>query len=56
VWGGPRRRIRGVLAGWVLSSLGNVLLGFGRTLGWWLTGAFLYPFWLTLTNGLNQAI
>ena len=56
LWGGPRRRIRGVLAGWVLSSLGNVLLGFGRTLGWWLTGAFLYPFWLTLTNGLNQAI
>ena len=55
-WGGPRRRIRGVLVGWVLSSLGNVLLGFGRTLGWWLTGAFLYPFWLTLTNGLNQAI
>lgn len=55
-WGGPRRRIRGVLAGWVLTSLGNVLLGFGRTLGWWLTGAFLYPFWLTLTNGLNQAI
>lgn len=55
-WGGPRRRIRGVLTGCVLSSLGNVLLGFGRTLGWWLTGAFLYPFWLTLTNGLNQAI
>lgn len=56
VWGGPRRRIRGLLAGWFLSSLGNVLLGFGRTLGWWLTGAFLYPFWVTLTNGLNQAI
>jgi MFS transporter, DHA3 family, macrolide efflux protein len=56
LWGGPRRRIRGVLAGWVLSALGNVLLGFGRTLAWWCAGAFLYPFWLTLTNGLNQAI
>lgn len=55
-WGGPRRRIGGVLGGWVVSGLGNLLLGFGRTLPAWAAGAFLYPFSLTLTNGLNQAI
>ncbi|MEM7482024.1 MAG: MFS transporter [Acidobacteriota bacterium] len=55
-WGGPRRRIVGVLTGWSLSSFGNVLLGAGRAFWTWTVGAFVYPFCLTLTNGLNQAI
>lgn len=57
LWGGPRRdKMRGVLAGWTLSAAGNVVLGLGRNLGTWAAGAFLYPFALTLTNGLNQSI
>lgn len=57
VWGGPARgKIRGVLGGWTLSAAGNVVLGLGRGLWTWGLGAFLYPFALTVTNGLNQAI
>lgn len=56
LWGGPKRRIHGVLAGWMVSAAGNVVLGLGRTVWVWAAGAFLYPFFLTLTNGLNQAI
>jgi MFS family permease len=55
-WGGPRRRVVGVLAGWMLSSAGNLVLGLGRGLAAWMAGAFLYPFFVTVTNGLNQAI
>ena len=55
-WGGPRRRIAGVLGGWTFSALGNVVLGLGRDVVTWAAGAFLYPFALTLTNGLNQSI
>jgi len=55
-WGGPARRMRGVLGGLVLSSVGNLVLGLGRGVAAWAVGGFLYPFFLTLTNGLNQAI
>lgn len=55
-WGGPARRIRGVLGGLVLSSVGNLALGLGREVAVWMVGGFLYPFFLTMTNGLNQAI
>ena len=55
-WGGPARRIRGVLGGLVLSSVGNLVFGLGRGVAAWAVGGFLYPFFLTLTNGLNQAI
>lgn len=56
LWGGPRRRIVGVLNGWVAAAAGNVVLGLGRGALVWGVGAFLYPFFLTVTNGLNQAI
>lgn len=56
LWGGPRRRILGVLGGWIFSAVGNVVLGLGRNVAVWAAGAFLYPFALTLTNGLNQSI
>lgn len=56
LWGGPRRRILGVLGGWVGAAAGNAVLGLGRAAAAWAVGSFLYPFFLTVTNGLNQAI
>jgi hypothetical protein len=56
-WGGPKRRVHGVLAGWVLSSLlGTVLMGLGRGMLVWATAAFLGSFIAPIINGSNQAI
>lgn len=36
-WGGPKRRIHGVLIGWIIYALtGNILFGLGRSLGIWI--------------------
>jgi DHA3 family macrolide efflux protein-like MFS transporter len=36
-WGGPKRRIHGVLLGWMFYSLaGNLVFGLGRSLGIWV--------------------
>ena len=36
-WGGPKRRIHGVLLGWTIYSLfGNLAFGLGRSLGIWI--------------------
>ncbi len=56
-WGGPKRRVHGVLSGWILSSLlGVVVLGVGRTWFWWAVGSFIGSFFVPLINGSNQAI
>lgn len=56
-WGGPKRRVHGVLAGWVLSSLlGEVLFGLGRNLPVWAGAAFAMSFFVPIVNGSNQAI
>lgn len=57
VWGGPRRRIHGVLLGMVLASLfGGLVIGLGR--GWvvWAAGNFLAGLFVIIVNGSNQAI
>jgi DHA3 family macrolide efflux protein-like MFS transporter len=57
VWGGPKRRVHGVLLGWFGSSLlGATVLGLGRTLPLWAVGAFLGSFFSPVINGSNQAI
>ena len=57
VWGGPKRRVHGVLTGWALSSLlGTVLLGLGRSLPLWALGSFFSAFFVPLINSSNQAI
>lgn len=57
VWGGPKRRIHGVLMGWLLSSLlGPVVFGFGRSLPIWAVGSFFSAFFVPLVNSSNQAI
>jgi len=56
-WGGPKRRVHGVLAGWIFSSLlGSVLLGVGRALPVWIIASFCGAFFGPIINGSNQAI
>ncbi len=56
-WGGPRRRIHGVLLGWFcISIFGQVILGLGHTLPVWSAGMFLLSFFAPVINGSNQAI
>ncbi len=56
-WGGPRRRIHGVLAGWALTGvLGIMLVGVGRSLPVWIVGSFFGNLINPLINGSNQAI
>jgi MFS family permease len=56
-WGGPKRRVHGVLAGWAISSLlGVVLMGLGRSLPIWAVASFFGAFFVPIINGSNQAI
>ena len=56
-WGGPRRKVNGVLLGMVgISILGQSLMGVGQGVFIWATSAFLGQFILPILNGSNQAI
>lgn len=66
-WGGPKRRVHGVLTGMFLSSLlGLTLLGLGGNLSallgltsglvFWGMGNFFAAFFIPVINGSNQAI
>ena len=57
VWGGPRRRIHGVLLGMAgYGLLGTLPLGLGPSQPWWMAAAFVGSFIVPLLNGSNQAI
>jgi DHA3 family macrolide efflux protein-like MFS transporter len=57
VWGGPRRRVHGVLLSWSCTSLlGQTVLGLGQALPAWAVGSFLWSFFGPIMNGSNQAI
>src|SRR5688572_26217253 len=56
-WGGFKRKVHGVLLGWILSSLfGMVLLGIGQSLLVWVAALALANLFIPLVNGSNQAI
>jgi DHA3 family macrolide efflux protein-like MFS transporter len=56
-WGGPKKRIHGVLGGWALSGLANqLLMGLGGSLPFWLAASFMGSFIGPIINGSNQAI
>lgn len=56
-WGGPKRRVHGVLLGLAISSLGGVmLLGIGRGLLVWAVAAFVSSVIIPTINGSNQSI
>ncbi len=57
VWGGPRRRIHGVLLGLAAVGIfGYSVFGIGRTPLIWLVGAFNISFFVPILSGSNQAI
>ena len=56
-WGGPKRRIHGVLMGMIGSSiLSTMLMGIGRSLPIWAVAAFMGAAIIPVLNGSNQAI
>ncbi|MEE8232087.1 MAG: MFS transporter, partial [Thermoplasmata archaeon] len=57
IWGGPKRRIHGVLLGMVFASLlGEFLFGFASEVIAWSAAFFLGGFFIVFVNGSNQAI
>jgi hypothetical protein len=57
IWGGPKRRIHGVLIGmFLINLLGGLPLGIGRSVFWWAFGGFMIGLLLPTLNGSYQAI
>jgi MFS family permease len=57
IWGGFKRRVHGVLLGWILTSLsGFVLLGIGQGLAFWIPAMVVSALFAPLINASNQAI
>ena len=56
IWGGPKRRIHGVLAGMTFGMFGLLLMGLGSDLYTWSLAAFIGLFFIPIINGSNQAI
>lgn len=56
-WGGPKRRVHGVLFGMAAEGvLGMFLMGVGPGPAFWAAGWFFVAFFLPIINGSNQAI
>jgi MFS transporter, DHA3 family, macrolide efflux protein len=56
-WGGFRRRVHGVLLGWIVTSLaGQLVLGLAVPLPVWLVASFVLGFFVPIVNASNQAI
>lgn len=55
-WGGFKRKVHGVLAGWILSSFFLALVGLGTSIPIWVVTMALSSILSPLINGSNQAI
>jgi DHA3 family macrolide efflux protein-like MFS transporter len=56
-WGGFKRRVHGVLLGWIVTSLaGQVVLGLAVPLPVWLVSSFVLGFFIPIVNASNQSI
>ena len=56
-WGGPKRRVRGVLLGMTAEGLlGPTIVGVARSLPGWAAGSFMSQAFIPIINGSNQAI
>jgi DHA3 family macrolide efflux protein-like MFS transporter len=56
VWGGFKRRVHGVLLGWIISGAGMAVIGLAGGLPVWITGVALSSLVGPLVNASNQAI
>lgn len=55
-WGGFKRRVHGVLAGWIVSSFFLALVGLGTHVPFWIAMMVLSTVLVPMINGSNQAI
>jgi hypothetical protein len=55
-WGGFKRRVHGVLLGWLIGGIGMAIMGFAGGLPIWVVGIALTSLVIPLVNGSNQAI
>jgi len=55
-WGGFKRRVHGVLLGWLISGVGIAVLGLTGGLPVWILGMVISAIVVPLVNGSNQAI
>lgn len=55
-WGGFKRRVHGVLLGWIISGLGMATIGLAGGLPIWITGMIIAAVVGPLINASNQAI
>lgn len=55
-WGGFKRRVHGVLLGWILSGVGMAIIGLAGGLPVWITGIAVASLFGPLVNASNQAI
>ncbi len=57
VWGGPKRRVHGILLGMIAISIsGQIVMGMGRVVLVWAAAWFVQALILPILNGSNQAI
>lgn len=55
-WGGFKRRVHGVLGGWVISGIGLTIVGLNGGLTIWIVGMVIAALVAPLVNASNQAI
>lgn len=56
-WGGPKRKVKGVLLGMSLENLlGPIVIGLSKAIPGWAAGSFITQLFLPVINGSNQAI
>ena len=55
-WGGFKRKVHGVLAGWIISGFFFSLVGLGTQIPLWVGALALSTILVPLINGSNQAI
>jgi MFS family permease len=55
-WGGPKRKIHGILLGSIVASLGTCFFGIGRSPWIWAAVSFSLMILLPVLNGSSQAI
>ncbi len=55
-WGGFKRRVHGVLGGWMVSGIGLVIIGINGGLPVWIIGMVVAALVSPLVNASNQAI